>query len=42
MHMILIVRSLFVADSQGPAGVSRVWPRWSRVLSSDQPAATTT
>lgn len=32
----------FIADSQGAASVSRVWPWWSRVLSAGQPAATTT
>lgn len=40
IDMILIVCFPSVADSEGPAGVSGVWPRWSRVLSSDQPAAT--
>lgn len=41
IDMILIVRFLFfVADSESPAGVSGVWPGWSRVLSSYQPAAT--
>lgn len=42
IYMILIVCFLSIADSESPAGVSRVWPRRSRVLSADQPAATTT
>ena len=33
---------LFVADSEGPAGLPGVWPRGPRVLSADQPATTTT
>lgn len=32
---------LFVADCKGPASVSGVWPRWSRVLSSSQSSAAT-
>ncbi len=41
-YMLLIVCFLFVADSEGPAGVSRVRSRRSRVLSPGQPAAATT
>lgn len=40
--IIMILGFLFIADSEGPSGLSRVRPGGSRVLSADQPPATTT
>uniref|UniRef100_A0A4W6EXW8 Autophagy related 2A n=1 Tax=Lates calcarifer TaxID=8187 RepID=A0A4W6EXW8_LATCA len=41
IYMILIVCFLSIADSESPAGVSRVWPRRSRVEQSSSSAGST-